>query len=273
MDEPVVSEHHGAETTVIASPPVAPEQWDAGHEPGNGRGPARGVALLLVAAIALMFAGVLAWQLTGGEATDSDTVAATAADPRPSAEEAGATDTEEVEGVGGGDAEGSVPKEVLSGPTRSLVSQALVTAPKMAPPSEDSQGNTVTYLSDNMLDGEPDTAWRMEGDGSGGVVWLNFERPVRIDRVGIINGYAKVDPFDGTDRYKQNRRITGVTWIFSDGSEVRQRLDRSPEMQYADVAGVMTRTVRLRIDSVSAVPRAGKDYTAISEVTLSGSAS
>ena len=42
-----------------------------------------------------------------------------------------------------------------------------VKAPPTAPPNEDVNGDQVSYDASNMLDGVPDTAWRVPGDATG----------------------------------------------------------------------------------------------------------
>ncbi len=50
--------------------------------------------------------------------------------------------------------------------------------------------------------------------------------PTRITQVGLINGYAKVEP--GYDGYAANRRITSVEWEFADGTVIAQDLGDAP---------------------------------------------
>jgi hypothetical protein len=85
--------------------------------------------------------------------------------------------------------------------------------------------------------------------------------------VGILPGYAKVDPCDGVDRFAQNRRPTTVTWTFDDGSTVTQQLVDTPEMQWIAVDATSSQ-VALHIDGVTADPE--RDFTAVSEVAVHG---
>lgn len=148
-----------------------------------------------------------------------------------------------------------------------------VEVPDTAPPSIDDAGNRVTFKADNLLDSDPHTSWRMAGDGTGSVVTFTFDEPVTVTGVGLINGYAKTDP--PHDWYQGNRRIVEVVWAFDDASatEVEQELGSSQSVQTAEVPSVTTTTVELRILGVTA-PGAGpdgRDFTAISEVEISGS--
>jgi hypothetical protein len=99
------------------------------------------------------------------------------------------------------------------------------TAACVSPPSRDAAGEVVSYGPEQMADGRTDTAWRCDGDGAGETVRVTFDRPARVQQVGIIPGYAKTDPADGTDRYAQNRRIAQVRYTFDDGTTVDQTLD------------------------------------------------
>lgn len=147
---------------------------------------------------------------------------------------------------------------------------AEATAPATAAPSRDVRGNAVRYDAANMLDGQPDTAWRMPGDGTGSEVVLRLDEPTTIVAVGLVNGYAKVEP--GYDGYPANRRVTAVEWVFDDGTVVPQTLAEDRDLQGIEVDAVTTSTVTLRIVAVTepALGPAGRDYTAISEVALAG---
>jgi hypothetical protein len=92
--------------------------------------------------------------------------------------------------------------------------------------------------------------------------------------VGLVNGYSKV-AYDGRrpfDWYRGNRRVLAVEWIFDNGSSVSQQLGNDRGMQQIAIRPVTTRTVRLRITSVSppGKGRAARNDTAISEVLLLG---
>ncbi|KAA1428974.1 zinc ribbon domain-containing protein [Nocardioides antri] len=146
-----------------------------------------------------------------------------------------------------------------------------VTVPGIAPPSVDEDGNPVTYTAANLLDADPRTCWRMPGDGTGSVVTFTFDETVTVTEVGLVNGYAKTDP--PHDWYAGNRRITEVAWVFDDGSEVIQDLAEEPSLQRVPVNAIKTQEIELRILEVTE-PGDGpdsRDYTAISDVVVSGS--
>jgi hypothetical protein len=161
----------------------------------------------------------------------------------------------------GGSSSGSQPSspEVLD-PTS-------VEASSVAPPSEDAAGNEVTFEAENVVDGEKATAWRTVGNGVGESLVLNYDRTVHVTWVGLIPGYAKVDPSDNTNRFTQNRRIRVARFSFSDGSGINVRFQDEPTLRGVD-ADVDTDSVTIEIVATTSNPE--RDYTAISEVQVEG---
>ena len=151
-----------------------------------------------------------------------------------------------------------------------------VEAPRPAAPNQDVDGNLVRYVATNMLDGVPTTCWRTPGDASGKTITFTLPRTTTVSEVGLINGYAKVaTDSNGTyDWYRGNRRITAVEWTFDDGTTVRQHLDQTTAMQTVPVDHVVTDTISLRLVSVTppGTGRASRNYTAISDVDVTGAA-
>ncbi|WP_049821266.1 discoidin domain-containing protein [Kineococcus radiotolerans] len=156
-----------------------------------------------------------------------------------------------------------------------VLTPARVTAPGSSPDSADAGGRTTTYVAANVLDADPSTAWRTEGSAAGSSLTFTFDAPVRVTEVGLINGFAKVDPHDGTDRYPQGRRVLAVTWTFQGPTgpvSVPQRLsDGERDLQRIPVPAVVTSSATLTVDEVTR-PGAGRlfDRTAISEVRFTG---
>lgn len=150
-------------------------------------------------------------------------------------------------------------------PTRLPV--AAVTALSVAPPGVDAAGRQVTYVPENLTDGDPTTAWRTPGDGEGELILLELTAPARVQRIGLIPGYAKIDPTDGTDRFSENRIVTAVHYRFDDGTAVRASFNRQPSLQFETV-DVVTRTVTVEIASTTA--HGGRDFTPISEIEIYG---
>jgi hypothetical protein len=126
-----------------------------------------------------------------------------------------------------------------------------------------------------MLDGRPDTCWRMAGDGTGVELRFTLAAPTTLTRVGMINGYAKKALEGGhkLDWYVGNRRVLDAQWVFDDGTTVDQSLAETKDLQTIDLdSPVTTSTVVLRLVSVSApgTGRSARNYTAVSEVSLVG---
>ena len=90
---------------------------------------------------------------------------------------------------------------------------------------------------------------------------------MQLTEIALIPGYAKVDPFDGTDRFFENRRVLAAHAVFDDGSSVPMTFRESPTLQPTPVDAVTTRVV-IVIDQTSA--HGGRDFTAVSEVTFQG---
>ena len=155
-----------------------------------------------------------------------------------------------------------------------LTRQVDASAPKTAPRSTDSAGRPVSYEAGQMLDGVPETCWRMPGDGTGSTLTFTLPQEARITELGLINGYAKTarDARGELDWYHGNRRILRVTWSFDDGTEISQDLTDTTSMQTVEVDRIRTSTVSMTLDEVSppGTGRAARNYTAISDVSLLG---
>ena len=168
---------------------------------------------------------------------------------------------------------GSSPSGEGAEPAREPVSwagAATAQAPSTSPDSRDAAGRPTSYAADQMLDADPATAWRTNGDATGEVLTFVLDTTRPVSRLGLVNGYAKTDPATGVDRYAQGRRITRVTWLV-DGREVPQELvDGVRELQVVDVGPVVVGQVQLRIDATTGPGDAAFDRTAISEVTIAG---
>jgi hypothetical protein len=199
--------------------------------------------------------------------TDGDDV--TAADPGSSESSApspdqGSADPEEAE----------EPPETTSpqgvGKRFDLASGATITVPDTAPPTTDFDGNLVAYEASQMNDGNPSTTWRMAGDATGETITIALAEPGVVHRVGLVNGYSK--QVAGVDWYPNNRRILAVTWSFEDGTTLDQTFAERPGLQMLKVPPVQTSTVGIQITSVTppGSGNLGRDYTAISEVSIIG---
>ncbi|HEY9565742.1 MAG TPA: hypothetical protein VIR30_18400 [Nocardioides sp.] len=160
------------------------------------------------------------------------------------------------------------------GPPADLTMQVTATGPEPIKPGVDLAGNPVTYPVENVLDGNPETAYRMPGAAQGSSITLALPSEASVLEVGVINGYAKTDRAgDRTvDWYSKNRRILEVEWIFDDGTTISQKLDETKEMQVLAISDVTSSTVIMKIVKVTGKPTGelAKDVTAISEVQVRG---
>ena len=137
--------------------------------------------------------------------------------------------------------------------------------------STDGAGATVVYAPEQMSDGKMNTAWRCNGNGVGQVVTFGFPAETTIGQVGLVNGYAKVDPASGAERYGEYRRITKVTWTFANGTSFQQSLnDGVTTMQKLSIPSQPGDQVTLTIEA-STDPGStarGRDAVVISEVVF-----
>jgi hypothetical protein len=85
--------------------------------------------------------------------------------------------------------------------------------------------------------------------------------------VGLLPGYARVDPCTKVDRFPQLRRVVEVRWLFDGGAAVRQHFADDPVTQTVPV-DVVTSTVTIEITATTDDPEL--DFTAIAEVRLGG---
>lgn len=162
-----------------------------------------------------------------------------------------------------------VPGAQWSGPTAAIAG-VTAEADCVAAPGRDAASKVVRYDASNLTDGAAATAWRCDADLTPSVT-LTVPAGQQIAAVGLINGYAKVDPADRTNRYPLYRRVLEVRWTFPDGTTVNQKLvDKQTEMQIVQVPVCATGTVTLEVirttnPSSNSVTR---DAVVISEITV-----
>ena len=245
-----------------AGPPPAP--WASGSYPlppvgppprGDGNGGGGRWIVLAAAFVLLALLGVgIAWFLTGTWEGDD---AASSPAKSPSAGPSATADSDAAQ----------APPTGVTAPLRPTA----VSATCQADPGVDSAGETVTYEPELTLDGLLDTAWRCPGSAVGVSLTYTFDTPVTVTEVGLVPGYAKVDPSDGTDRFAENRTVTAVTWRF-EGGETHLQSIASPGPTMATETlptGVTTTRFVLEIADTGN-PTAERDFTAISDVQISG---
>jgi hypothetical protein len=115
------------------------------------------------------------------------------------------------------------------------------------------------------------TAWRCNGNGVGQVVTFRFPAGTTVAQVGLVNGYAKVDPASGVQRYGEYRRITKVTWTFANGTAIQQSLNDGVEtVQKLSIPPQSGDQVTLTIEATTepGSTAGGRDAVLISEVVF-----
>jgi hypothetical protein len=165
------------------------------------------------------------------------------------------------------------PPATASGASIGLLRPSGVSASSAAEPGIDAQQNSVRYDPQNAVDGRSDSTWRVAGDGAGQWLQLDFATEIRVASIGMIPGYDKIDPADGTDRFFQNRVVKVARFEFSDGTLVRASFSRDRTLQTVPIGGVRTRSIRIVIEETYPPPPAdqgGRDFTPISEVEVQG---
>ena len=164
----------------------------------------------------------------------------------------------------------SIPEPTLL-PSHSKLEINFILASGHANPSQDSEGNPISYEPDKAIDGNISTAWRISGDGIAEWIYLDYGHNVELYEIGIIPGYAKIDPHDGTDRFSQNYVIKKIRLEFSTGASKIFTFSYNREMQYIDVEGIETTFIRIVILETYS-PRAENywSYTPISEIVTVG---
>jgi hypothetical protein len=283
-------EHQGTSTSEHWCPTCAlPNDPIPGAAPPPGQGPAKttrskgwasqlggqetavmAVAVVVVLAVVVLFAtrGVLG--IGSGPAASEGYSATYGGDDGLAAPVTEPPVTESIPPV----TETTTPETTTSdtsdtGPPVELAGDAQASASATASDNVDGAGDQTTYDAANVLDDDPSTAWRVEGNGRGVTLTLTLPGPAHLTEVGLIPGYAKVDPVSGDDRFTQERRITEVRWRFDDQTSVTQDLVDEPEMQRTTV-DVDTATVVIEIAAAGPPGDPDFDYTAISDVSLLG---
>jgi hypothetical protein len=174
-------------------------------------------------------------------------------------------------GSGESSVEKAAPADTQPSGQVAMLTPSQVSVGCQAPQSTDGAGQPVDYAPEQMSDGRMDTAWRCNGNGVGQVVTFSFPARTTIAEVGLVNGYAKVDPASGVKRYGEYRRITKVTWTFADGTSFQQSLnDGVGTVQKLSIPAQTADSVTLTIEA-STEPGStatGRDSVLISEVVF-----
>jgi hypothetical protein len=118
---------------------------------------------------------------------------------------------------------------------------------------------------DNLMDGDPSTAWVGGGVGPGTGQWIDliFGMPLRVQRIGIFNGHQ------GANMFHEFRRIRSGRIVYPDGTETRFWLRDEPGEQLVECSGRPYKSLRIVVDDV--FPKGeitAKVKLAVSEVKL-----
>jgi hypothetical protein len=226
---------------------------------GNGsQSPASGGATNAATLPENLAAAALGKHSLGAGASTTDSITSSGS-PSP-------TDTHTENPPGGGELSGPAYAGALS-----PVDVVNASASCVASAGVDGGGNPVTYRAGNILDDDPSTAWRCDGDGRGVTLSLRLGAPTQIVAVGMIPGYAKTDPYDHIDRYAENRRVSKVRWTFGDGRWIEQTLSTDPQSRQLQTLRIPQVTSdRVTLEILDSVP-GSRDTVAISAVQLATS--
>jgi hypothetical protein len=139
-------------------------------------------------------------------------------------------------------------------------------------PAVDSRSNQVEYKAEYAINGDPETAWQCRGDGAGETLVLDLGGTFPVVSVGLVPGYTKVDPHDGTEWYPLNRRLTEVRWHFDDHTTADQKIDPDPalrEVQVLELDEAVDATL-LTLEIVSSVPGSSEAHPniAVSDIQV-----
>jgi len=118
---------------------------------------------------------------------------------------------------------------------------------------------------ENLLDGDPATAWIGGGIGPGKGQWidLSFGVPMRVEKIGIYNGNQAEGQFE------EFRRIRAGRVIYPDGVSMQFWLRDEPGEQVVVCRGRPFKSLRIQIDEV--FPKGdltSKMKLAVSEIKL-----
>jgi len=133
------------------------------------------------------------------------------------------------------------------------------------------------YAPRNLLDRDPQTGWGTQpGDSRGQSIELSFGQPVRLRRIGLTPGYAKVGPRSDqgcreVSAFSFNRQVTKVSYTFSGGTSQETTFAARPDLQFTNV-DVVTSMVRITILEITRPPGADDD-TILSDATFEGAVS
>lgn len=153
-------------------------------------------------------------------------------------------------------------------PSPSLVPANLITP--VASSALDRDGDIV-YLPSRTLDGDLATAWNdgVEGPGIGEWLEYQFDVPVTLERIEMVNGYDKIDAASRDDRWEQNARVARMR-VETETAEFSAQLEDTRQFQ-ALTGSYGDATCRVRLTVLDVYPGAAFADVAVSEVRFLGS--
>ena len=235
--------------------------------------PAVIAVVMLVAVLAVGGAWAVKTVLSAGpesQAADETVRMPVGGDGAPTGNDEPVGNTNNGEGNGGGDGQGGSGEDGKSDDPAETLVLTSANASCTSAPGVDAAGEPVTYEPAAAIDADAETAWRCDGNGSGVTLDLTLGQKAMVSRVGLVPGYAKTDPVDGTDRYAENRRISEVTWSFDDGEAVTQRFDTGTDNRSLQSTGVPDAETRAVEITIEASEEAARNTVAISTVQVQG---
>ena len=146
---------------------------------------------------------------------------------------------------------------------------AEVVASDTAPDISDGCGGVISFGPENLVDGNPATAWRLPGGGVGETVVVRFDGSFPISEVGLVPGWAQIEPCDGTSRFEQNRRIETVRWTVGEQTLVQELDPDRPELQTVTLEQPV-QSPQVTLEILATTADNGSDYTAISDIRILG---
>lgn len=157
-----------------------------------------------------------------------------------------------------------------------LTSRATISASATAPDGQNrcTPPGTTSYSVTNLVDGKPDTAWRVEGDAAGVYIDIRFAEPVVLQELRMIPGYAKTDPCDTSLYWCIINRIPKRVRLTFDNNVSRDiTLEEQCELQRITWEQPQT-TRTVRIEVLDTYPPSStvqqRDFTPISDIQLWG---
>lgn len=150
----------------------------------------------------------------------------------------------------------------------SLDNYAVASAPSTSADGVDGSGRKTTYGAEHLLDSNPSTAWRTDGNASGETLRFTLDTSRPVTELGLVNGFDKVDDANYQDRYWQERRVLRVTWTVGGKTFDQVLEDGNRGVQSITFTPVRTSVVTLRIDRVTKPKSKNFDRTVISDVLI-----